>query len=68
MAATGLRSDVDKIKDMGLLQNMIASGKLTTVIDRCYPLEQIATAHAYVEKGHKRGNLVITVSHPKPHI
>ena len=68
MAATGLRSDADKIKDMDILKQMIANGKLTTVIDRCYPLEQIATAHEYVEKGHKRGNLVITVSHPKPHI
>jgi len=53
---------------MDILKQMIANGKLTTVIDRCYPLEQIATAHEYVEKGHKRGNLVITISHPEPHI
>ena len=64
MAATGLRKDDAKIKDMDILKAMIAAGELTTVIDRSYPLEQIATAHEYVEKGHKRGNLIITVDHP----
>ncbi len=63
MAATGLRNDADKIKDMDILKSMITKGELTTVIDRSYPLEQIAVAHAYVEKGHKRGNLIVTVDH-----
>ena len=68
MSATGLRKDADKIIDMDILKTMIARGELTTVIDRCYPLEQIAAAHKYVEKGHKRGNLIVSVDHLVPQI
>jgi len=50
-----------RASDLAVIAELAGAGVLRPVIDRCYRLEQIAEAHRYVDRGHKRGNVIVTV-------
>jgi Zinc-binding dehydrogenase len=65
VAFTGLRAPGEKRKDLLLIAELTEASALVPVIDACYPLQRIAGAYRHVGAGHKKGNVVITMTgHP----
>lgn len=61
-AATGLRRSADKVRDLEELVRLVEAGALRAVIDRRFPLERMAEAHAHAESGRKAGSVVVTMN------
>ncbi len=56
-------STKDNVENLIFIKELIERAKIRSVIDKTYPFEQLPNAHIYVDKGHKNGNVVITMEH-----
>lgn len=63
-AATGLRPPEEKVKDLYIIKDLAEKGIIKPIIDRIYPMDEIAKAHTYVAKGHKKGNVILKIQKP----
>lgn len=61
-AATGIRKNEQRMRDLLKIRDMLASKRISTIIDRVYPLDQIKEAHTYVDSGRKRGNVILSIN------
>lgn len=64
---TGLRDIADKQKDLELITDLVAKGVIRPVIDKVYPFEEIQSAHAHVNTGRKKGNVVVKLNNGDEH-